>query len=136
MQIMVGGRCMCSLLKARHLHCPLGALRAGKVTPSDTVTRRAGVFHLEARIHLALGQFTAAEEALERSFVVGELKSLSVGAKSGVVQGRILTARGEIEAAIGYYERVVMLCESERNLYHLRLAERDLAILKAQQFPA
>ena len=44
-----------------------------KMTPSDTVTRRAGVFHLEARIHLALGQFTAAEEALKRSFVVGEL---------------------------------------------------------------
>ena len=112
----------------------LQSVRA-RLMPSDSVTRKAGAFHLEARIHLALGEFTAAEEALEKSFVIGELKSLSVGAKAGVVQGRILAARGEIDAAIDYYEQVAKLCESERNLYHLRLAERDLAILKAHQFP-
>lgn len=112
----------------------LGAVRAQR-DPSDPPSAKANSFHLEARLFMALSEPFPAEEALDKSFAAGELKSLSMGAKTGILKAKLLAARGEIEEAIAYYECLSRLCEEERNLYHLRLAQHDLALLLGRMFP-
>jgi hypothetical protein len=115
------------------LRTSLEAVRARR-DASDSPSGKANSFHLEARLLMALSEPFLAEEALDKSFASGEYKSLSMGAKTGILKAKLLAARGEIEEAVTYYESLSRLCAEERNLYHLRLAQHDLALLLGRMF--
>jgi len=89
---------------------------------------------LAARIHVLLGEFFQAEEALEKSFSSGELKNLNTYEMSGQIQGKILMAKGNTEEAIKYLRGVTVNCRKSTNYYHLRLVEHDLARLESSLF--
>lgn len=101
---------------------------------TDVPTSKGGSYHVEARIELALKNYFKAEELVEEGFVAGDL-SLAACSKSGILKAKILAARGQIDEAIAYYEELITLCEKERQLRVYKLAQQDLAVLRASKFP-
>ena len=103
-------------------------------TRSSSQRQRFSSYQLAARIHVLLGEFFQAEEALEKSFSSGELKNLNTYEMSGQIQGKILMAKGNTEEAIKYLRGVTVNCRKSTNYYHLRLVEHDLARLESSLF--
>lgn len=93
---------------------------------------RSRLAQLLARMHLLLDQAFLAEELLEQSFKSGEIKNLNAYEVSGVINARIIGKRVSTRASSEYLDRVIQNCTESLDLYHLRLAEYDLARLERQ----
>jgi hypothetical protein len=103
-----------------------------RLAKAKSYQQKARLAQLLARIHLLLNDEFLAEELLERSFKSGEIKNLNAYEVSGVINARIMAKRGSLEASAEYLDRVIENCAESLDLYHLRLAEYDLARLERQ----
>jgi tetratricopeptide (TPR) repeat protein len=99
---------------------------------TDSTASVSLLLQTEARIYLALKDYFKAEDILDEMFEAGSA-TLGSSSRCGIIKARIMAARGSIEEAIDYYEKLCTLCESRRQLYLYRLSHRDLAILKASE---
>lgn len=105
-----------------------------ETVPSFPMTFRFSAWQAAARIHLLLGEFFQAEEALEKSFNSGEVKNLQVYEMSGLIHGRILMKKGKMQEASKYLRGVGINCRKTTDLYHSRLVEYDLARIENDLF--
>ncbi|MBS1701416.1 MAG: hypothetical protein JST12_07135 [Armatimonadetes bacterium] len=103
-------------------------------TSSSSQRQRFSSYQLAARIHILLGEYFQAEEALEKSFESGELKNLNTYEMSGLVHGMILAAKGSTDEAIKYLRGVSATCRKSADHYHLRLVEAQVARLENSLF--
>lgn len=107
----------------------------GETAAARSRTEKFKLLQMQARIRLALREPFKAEELLGASFEQGEYRSLNAHEMSSIIAAKIKAVRGDIDGAIEYYKEVLRLCEEQRDLYHFRLAQTDLARLLARRFP-
>lgn len=91
-------------------------------------------FQTIARIHLLLGETSAAAEAIDRAFEAGEVKNLHAYETSGLLMGMVQRLTEKPETAGEYLSRVAANCRKEEDRYHQRLAEWELARLLDSMF--
>lgn len=97
--------------------------------------QRYGALITAVRIHTILGETFQAEELLDRSYKLGEFRTLNLYELSGLQKARLLLQTDALDEAASYLEKVSDLCEEGEDFYHQRVAEYELARVESNRFP-
>ncbi len=114
---------------------PYEALRYALKLVSDSVDQGldgvllAHALEIRARIEIALGQATKAEDTLEEVESISVSRATDVSEATMISQAKILIARGDQDEAKSILERVAEISFSRMNLHHQDVAEQLLSRL-------
>lgn len=110
--------------------------RVAEARSSKEYQRKFGCYVMAARCYLLLGDAFGADEMLEKAYRSGHAKNLHLAPIASLMKSRIMEATETPEERAEYLLEVVKTCAASNDIYHLRLAEGDLARVQAGRFPA